>query len=149
MENDRSYAWVVELPISVPVAVERATEALSEQGFGVLTRIDAHEVLKKRIGIDRAPYVILGACNPTFAHQAIEAEPAVGILLPCNVVVEAVAEAKGGGCRVWVTRPDALLAITGRSDIAPLAAEVGRRLAAVVSALQSGMQSATNEGVKS
>ena len=125
------YAWSVEVPTPVDVTIERVTAELAARGFGVLTRIDAHEVFKKKLGIDRPPYVILGACNPGFARQAIEAEPAIGILLPCNVVVEAF----GAGSRVFVTQPETLLGLTGRADLAPIAADVAARLAGVRDAL--------------
>jgi len=126
------YAWSVDLPVTHDVAIERATAALAAQGFGVLTRIDVHEVLARKIGVQRDPYVILGACNPNFAHQVLQAEPAMGILLPCNVVVEA----RGRASRVWITRPEALFTLTGRDDVAPVAAEVSRRLEAVAEALR-------------
>lgn len=125
------YAWSVDLSVPPDVAVERATAALAAQGFGVLTRIDVHEVLAKKLGVQRAPYVILGACNPTFANQALEAEAAIGILLPCNVVIEA----RGDGTRVWITRPLALMALTGNDAVAKVADDVSRRLRAVADAL--------------
>lgn len=125
------YVWSVDVPTSVDATIERVTAELATRGFGVLTRIDVHEVLKKKLGLERTPYVILGACNPGFARQAIEAEPAIGTLLPCNVVVEA----NGAGSRVHVTRPDVLLGLTGRSDMAPIADEVSARLASLRDAL--------------
>lgn len=125
------YAWSVDLPVAADVAVERVTAALAAQGFGVLTRIDVHEVFAKKLGIQRAPYIILGACAPQFARQAIEADPAMGILLPCNVVVEGLA----AGTRVWITRPDAVMGVAGREDLRALASEVGRRLEAARDAL--------------
>jgi len=69
-------------------AIERATEVLGQKGFGVLTRIDVKETLKKKIDVDFRPYTILGACNPNFAHQALTAESKIGVMLPCNVIVE-------------------------------------------------------------
>lgn len=122
------YAWSVDSPLEVSAAIEKVTAALAEQGFGVLTRIDAHEVLKKKIGAEIPPYVILGACNPHFAHQAIEADPALGILLPCNVVVQA----REGGSRVWIARPAGLFEVVERDDLDALVNAVGQRLEAVV-----------------
>ena len=120
------YAWSAETELPLDAAVERVTALLAQQGFGILTRIDVHDVLARKLGVKREPYVILGACNPEFAHRALEAEPAIGILLPCNVVVES----RTGGTRVWVTRPDALFDLADRPDLAPLAEAVTVRVAA-------------------
>ncbi len=128
------YAASVDLPLSLQDAIESVTTALTQQGFGVLTRIDVHDVLLKKLGVERSPYVILGACNPHFAHRALEQEPAIGILLPCNVVVEA----REGGSRVWITRPEALFSLIQREDMNELAGEVERRLEAVTAALAKG-----------
>ena len=127
------YAWSIDSPLGVPEAIEKVTAALAEQGFGVLTRIDAHEVLKKKIGAEIPPYVILGACNPKFAHQAIEADPALGILLPCNVVVQA----HGSGSRIWVARPAGLFEVVERDDMDGLVKAVSERLAAVVGVMKA------------
>ena len=125
-------AWSVESPLDVDAAIVAVTVALAEQGFGVLTRIDAHEVLRKKLGVEIPPYVILGACNPGFAHEAIQTDPSLGILLPCNVVVQG----REGGSRVWVTRPEGLFAATGRDDMDALVSAVSARLGAVVARLQ-------------
>ncbi len=82
--------------------IEKVTAALKEQGFGILTRIDVDKTLKTKIGADFRPYVILGACNPNLAHQALQARPDIGLLLPCNVVVEQVNE---GECQVHFIDP--------------------------------------------
>jgi uncharacterized protein (DUF302 family) len=79
------YGRSVELPFQK--AIERITETLKEEGFGILSRIDVHEKLKEKLGVDIQNYVILGACNPPIAHQSLQAEPNIGLLLPCNVVV--------------------------------------------------------------
>jgi uncharacterized protein (DUF302 family) len=112
--------------------LRRVTEALAAEGFGVLTEIDVAATLKKKLGKDMAPYKILGACNPQFAHRAIEFEPQIGALLPCNVVVRVDA---AGKTIVEVMDPDAVLQLVGRPEIAAIAAEVRERLERVLAAL--------------
>ena len=82
-----NYSFGGETGLSFDEAVKKVTETLKGQGFGVLTEIDAKKVLKEKLGLDRRPYKILGACNPHFAHKAIDMEPELGTLLPCNVLV--------------------------------------------------------------
>ena len=113
-------------------SVEGATAALAREGFGVLTTIDVAATLKKKLGKEVPPYVILGACNPEFAHQALEMEPQIGALLPCNVVVR---EERGGQVRVEIMDPKAVLQLVDRPEIASIAAEVRARLERVLSAL--------------
>jgi uncharacterized protein (DUF302 family) len=112
-------------------AIARVTEALGKEGFGVLTEIDVAATLKKKLGLDMPPYRILGACNPQFAHQAIEFEPQIGALLPCNVVVRE----EGGKTRVEIMDPKAVLQLVGRPEIAEIAGEVRTRLERVLAAL--------------
>jgi uncharacterized protein (DUF302 family) len=112
-------------------AVSRVTEELAKEGFGVLTEIDVAGTLKKKLGIETQPYRILGACNPQFAHQAIEVEPQIGALLPCNVVVR-VADGK---TRVEIMDPQAVLQLVDRPEVARIAGEVRRRLERVLAAL--------------
>ena len=81
------YAISKIVKFSYDEAIEKVTAALKEEGFGILTTIDVKETLKKKIDVDRKPYVILGACNPPFANQSLQAEPMIGLFLPCNVVV--------------------------------------------------------------
>jgi uncharacterized protein (DUF302 family) len=127
------YAWVVDTPLSPEATIERVTALLAEQGFGVLTRMDVHEILARKLGIQREPYVILGACNPQFAHQALSSEPSIGILLPCNVVIEG----RAGGSRVWIARPQGLFELVEREELVPLAEAVGVRLRTVADALRA------------
>lgn len=109
-------------------AVERAREELAADGFGVLCEIDVQATLKKKLGADREPYVILGACNPKLAHAALQAEPELGTLLPCNVVVYR----EDGETHVAAIDAERMLSIVGNEALAETATEVKRRLAAVV-----------------
>ena len=113
-------------------AIERVTQALAKEGFGVLTEIDVAATLKKKLGKDMPPYKILGACNPQFAHQAIEAEPQIGALLPCNVVVRQDA---AGRTIVEIMDPRAVLQLVDRPEIATIAGEVRSRLERVLASL--------------
>ena len=106
---------------SVEEAEAAITEALKDVGFGVLTRIDVAETLKKKIDYDKAPYVILGACNPKVASQALEMEEELGLLLPCNVIIY---ESGLGETVVSVVEPEAMLSVVHRDDMTSLAAEI-------------------------
>ena len=88
MESAVNYYLATMLPISFGEALERAEEALKEEGFGIISRIDIQAALKTKIGVDYRPYTILGACNPTLAYEALQIEDKVGTMLPCNVVVQ-------------------------------------------------------------
>ena len=107
------------------------TEALAEQGFGVLTEINVAATLKKKLDVDIDPYLILGACNPPFAHQALTAEPSIGALLPCNVVLRST----GDEVTVEFMDPAAVLTLVDREGVAEIAAEVRARLTAVCDAV--------------
>jgi uncharacterized protein (DUF302 family) len=126
------YAFGKTVGLSFDQATEAVTQALAKEGFGVLTEIDVAATLKKKLGLERAPYKILGACNPQFAARALEAEPQIGALLPCNVVVR---QDDGGRTIVEFMDPDAVLGLVGRPEIAPVAAEVRARLQRVLQAL--------------
>ncbi len=127
------YGITRRLPgVTFEQALARAREALPAEGFGVLTEIDVQATLKKKIGVERAPYVILGACNPALANEALGAEAAIGLLLPCNVVV---ALDPDGTPVVSAVDPEVMFEVVGRDDVRPLAAEVRARLARVIEAL--------------
>ena len=115
------YAHRVELDIPYEEAIERATAALKEQGFGVLTQIDMKAALKEKIGVDIDRYMILGACNPPLAHRALEAEKEIGILLPCNVIVY---EAGGDRSVVAAMAPKAAMSVVGGNAELDKVAEV-------------------------
>lgn len=104
-----------EVLLNVPYdqAIQSVTAALKTQGFGVLTRIDVQATLKEKLGIDFRPYIILGACNPPLAHRALEQAPEIGLLLPCNVTVEAH---ESGKTLVRFANPAMMVAATNRSD---------------------------------
>jgi uncharacterized protein (DUF302 family) len=110
--------FTVEVPLSFDAAVARVREALKQEGFGVLTEIDLRAAFQEKLGREFRPYVILGACNPPLAFSAISADPSVGLLLPCNVVVEWLAEGRTG---VRLTDPEALLSSVVLDDAPPLA----------------------------
>jgi uncharacterized protein (DUF302 family) len=109
-------------------ALERVREELKAEGFGVLCEIDVRATLREKLGVDMEPYLILGACNPSLAHGALEVEPELGVLLPCNVVVYA----RNGETHVAAIDAERMLSIVGNEELAATAAEVRRRLARVV-----------------
>ena len=127
-----SYVMAKTVATSYDETLQRATQALAAEGFGVVTEIDVAATLKKKLGKEMPPYKILGACNPQFAHRAIEAEPQIGSLLPCNVVVR-VDDA--GRTIVEIMDPAAVLSLVQRPEIAGVAAEVRGRLERVLAAI--------------
>ena len=127
-----SYAFGKTVNVSYDEALRLAAEALAREGFGVLTEIDVAATLKKKLGKEMRPYKILGACNPAFAHRAIEAEPQIGALLPCNVVVRVD---EGGRTRVEIMDPDAVLKLVDNPGVAAVASEVRARLGKVLEAI--------------
>ena len=106
-------------------AIERTTMSLKQEGFGVIADIDVRQTLKQKLGVDSGRYRILGACNPTLAHQSLTAEPELGLLLPCNVVVR---EEPEGRVAVSVVSPRRLFTLVDNAQLAPVAEDVERRL---------------------
>lgn len=119
--------------ISLPYAraVEKVTEELQKEGFGVLTTIDVKDTLKKKLGVDFKKYVILGACNPQFSYQALQSEEQIGLLLPCNVIVCE----EDGKTVVSAFDPMVMTEIVDNEAIRPIAEEVQRRLKRVIAAV--------------
>jgi uncharacterized protein (DUF302 family) len=126
-----SYGTSVTLGIPFAGAVGRVRAALAGQGFGVLTEIDVTATLRARLGEQIEEYIILGACNPPFAHQALGIDRSIGLLLPCNVVVRATP----AGTIVEALDPHVMVTLTGRPELKPAADEVARRLASALAAL--------------
>ena len=133
------HAFETTLPGTIDDVEGSVREALQEQGFGVLTEIDVAATLKAKLGVERAPLKILGACNPTFANRALDIDPAVSLLLPCNVVIEAT----DGGTHVAIADPRDLMT---EDAFRALAGEAAEKLEAVITTLNgSGASSPTKE----
>lgn len=132
-ETNHAYAFQVRLALSFEEAVEAVTAALKEEGFGVLTEIDVKKTFKKKLDVDFRKYVILGACNPNLAHQALSAELDVGLLLPCNVIVYET----DVGSVVAIADPDTMLQVADLAALDDLAAEARQRLQRVITVLDS------------
>lgn len=130
MEN--RYGFGKTVPLSFDAAIARVTEELQKEGFGVLTEIDVAATLKKKLGHDMPAYRILGACNPPFAKRAIEAEPPVGLLMPCNVVVR---QDPQGTTHVEFMDPGLMAQMSDNPALGDLGAEVRAKMQRVMAAL--------------
>lgn len=127
-----SYYFTKVLATDFDTAIAKVTEALKEEGFGILTEIDMQAALKNKLGVDFRPYRILGACNPPFAHRAVQAEPHIGTMLPCNVIVQ---EHAPGRVEVSAVDPVASMRAVANSDLGALAGEVRDQLERVIGRL--------------
>jgi uncharacterized protein (DUF302 family) len=128
-----SYGTSITVDLPFTDAVARVRDALKDQGFGVLTEIDVTATLRDKLGEQIEDYVILGACNPPFANQALDIDRSIGLLLPCNVVVRA----SEAGTVVEALDPQVMVTLTGRPELKPVADEVARRLAGALTELTS------------
>jgi len=130
---ERDYAYTKRFKdSSVAEIVARVRQALAAEGFGVLTEIDVQATLKNKLGVERKAYLILGACNPSLSHKALEAEPAIGVFLPCNVDVF---EGEDGAVYVQTPKPAVMLGIVGNPKVQPIAEEVDTKLRRVFDAV--------------
>ena len=117
------------LNISIDEAVNRVTEALKDEGFGIVSRIDMHDKFKEKLGVDFKKYIILGACNPPFAYKALQAEDKIGAMLPCNVVVQ---EKGDNQIEVAAIEPMTSMQAVGNPSLATIASEITAKLHRVV-----------------
>ena len=133
IEQKTPYGLNIQVALPYQVVVERAREELGKEGFGILTEIDIRATFKKKLDVDFRPYVILGACNPPLAHRALSAEPDIGLLLPCNVIV--YAGDTPDNTNVVAIDPVVQLGITGNAELASVADDVRQRLERVLTNL--------------
>lgn len=127
MSNE--YGFRTTVPVSYEEAIPLVTEALKQEGFGVLTEIDVKATLKKKLDVDFKPYIILGACNPNLAYQGLQVEPELGLLLPCNVIVY---DNGDGTSTVSIVDPIQMLGVVANPDLQPIADEANARLRRVL-----------------
>lgn len=135
MEKIREYAFSTVLDASYEDAVSKVTDALREEGFGVLTEIDVKSTLKKKLGVDFRKYVILGACNPPYAHRTLQADLDVGLLLPCNVIVYETDDKKA---YVSAFNPVSALEVIKSEELRKIAEEVSGKLKRVLDKVAKG-----------
>jgi uncharacterized protein (DUF302 family) len=138
-----SYAITTSVDRPFIESLSATRQALSEQGFGILTEIDMQATLKAKLNVDIPPQVILGACRPLLAHAAVLAEPSIGLLLPCNVVVRAQDERR---TKVEAMDPDVMVSMTNNPNLAPVAADARARLRAALESLSPAQQRSTGHG---
>lgn len=136
MEKVNEYAFTAVLNTSYENAISKVTEALKEEGFGVLTEIDVKATLKKKLGVDFRKYVILGACNPPYAHRTLQTDLDVGLLLPCNVIVYETDDKKA---YVSAINPVSALQVVKKEELRKIAEEVSEKLKRVVDKVSLGL----------
>ena len=134
-EETATYGISVTLELGYAEATERTRAALAAQGFGVLTEIDVAATLKAKLGEQLTPYLILGACNPVLAHQALVIDPSIGLLLPCNVVVRFLDD---NTTVVEALDPKVMVTLTENDALSPVAHEAGQLLGAALDTLMHG-----------
>jgi len=127
----QKYGFSKVVPLAYEPVLQRVKDELKKEGFGVLAEIDIRKAMKEKLNADYPSYMILGACNPQLAHRALQAEPRLGLLLPCNVTVREV----GGGTEVGVVDADAMLAVVGNEKLQPIAREAAEKLQRVIEAV--------------
>jgi uncharacterized protein (DUF302 family) len=125
------FTYRIETGLSYEEAIERVTATLGDQGFGILTQIDMRQTLQDKIGVDTAPQVILGACNPQLAHRATSADPRIAALLPCNVVVRT----EGERTVIEALSPALMADVSGADELRPIADEAAERIRAALEAV--------------
>jgi len=135
MEKIKEYAFSTVLDTSYEDAVSKVTEALKEEGFGILTEIDVKSTLKKKLGVDFRKYVILGACNPPYAHRTLQSDLDVGLLLPCNVIVYETDYKKA---YVSALNPVSALEVIKSRELRAIAGEVSEKLKRVLEKVAKG-----------
>jgi uncharacterized protein (DUF302 family) len=135
MQTERKeYVISVETDLSFDEAVNRTRNLLQEAGYGVLCEIDVKAKLEEKLGVEREPYMILGACNPPLASEALDVEPKLGVLLPCNVAIYE----REGRTRVAAVEPERMLSIVGNEELGPIATKVRKDLDRVVEEIAKG-----------
>ena len=136
--QETNYGLKVDLPVPYDTAVQRATEALKQEGFGVLTTIDVQQTLKQKLDRDFRRYVILGACNPVLADRALQAELDIGLLLPCNVIVY---EREPGTSTVAAMAPLPAMGLIGNPAVVGVAKDADAKIRSALTRLEQGMGS--------
>jgi uncharacterized protein (DUF302 family) len=132
LENSCAYGFERHLQhATFESALEKVAAALKQEGFGILTQIDVKDTLKKKLDVDFRRYVILGACNPPLAHKALTAEPQIGLLLPCNVVVQEASD----GVTISIADPRAMFSLVDNPRLTPVVEEADQRLRRVIASL--------------
>jgi uncharacterized protein (DUF302 family) len=134
MRETNQLGFTVELRLNFESAIQRVTEALKAEGFGVLTEIDVKETMKQKLGVEFRPYKILGACNPPLAHRALTAAPEVGLLLPCNVTISQEDE---GLVKVSIVDPLSMLGLVRLPELEAVAQEARLKLERVAASLKN------------